>query len=74
MAWVMIMVHIAMANDAAPWLEWIAMIGISSFCIPCCTRGESMSCRGSETKKPGIYARAIRFLACCLTWLQYAGK
>ena len=34
MAWVMVMVRIAMANDAAPWPVWIAMIGISSFCIP----------------------------------------
>lgn len=38
---VMVMVHIAMANDAAPWLVWIAVIGIASFCIPWNTSGES---------------------------------
>jgi hypothetical protein len=30
---VIIMVHIAMANDAAPWLVCIATMGISVVCI-----------------------------------------
>jgi hypothetical protein len=72
-AWVVGM-HIAMANVAAPWLVWYVMFCISKLRIACNAIGGTGLYRTPETKKPGTCARAIRFLACCLTWLQYAGK
>lgn len=41
MAWVLVIMHMAMANDAAPWLVQMVMVGMSTCFIPCSACSES---------------------------------